>query len=391
MSTVPPIRVAHVLNTMGIGGVSAVAYELIRRLPAGRYAHHVYGLRRATDNAEARRHQVDRFAELGATVRLPDAEAKKFNVVAELCQRLHHDAIDVLHTHSYKPNIYGRIAGVLHGGPRLVSHYHNIYDEKWNGDGTLVYEQMLAPRTDRLVACSQAVADHLTQRLALPADRVDVISNGVDLERFAAVRPGAGAAMRARLGIDPAAPVIGMVGRVSRQKAQDVLLHAARLVLDRCPNVAFLIAGGTQEPDFEADVRALVGELGLSSHVRFAGHVADVASLYAALDVLAAPSRWEGYGLVLTEAMAAGVPIVASDLGAIREVTGDGAAADLVRPDDPAALARALVDVLERPMWAENLAERGRALARNASWDASAGALDNLYRDLMSAALPTAG
>jgi glycosyltransferase involved in cell wall biosynthesis len=182
---------------------------------------------------------------------------------------------------------------------------------------------------------------------------------------------------------------VGIVGRVSRQKAQDVLVRAARRVLDRRPDATFVVAGGTQEPAFETDVRSLAGTLGIADRVRFTGHVDDVPALFGALDVLAAPSRWEGYGLVLAEAMAAGVPIVARDLGAIREVTGDGAAAILVAPDDPGALADAVLDVLESPSRATRLAERGRAVARRWSWDASAAALDRLYADLVPVAAAT--
>jgi glycosyltransferase involved in cell wall biosynthesis len=382
MSSTAPIRVAHVLNTMGLGGVSAVAHELMRRLPADRYEHFVYALRRPADNPEARRRSAARFTDLGATVRFPVDDAKKFTVVAEMCEWLRDDEVDVLHTHSYKPNIYGRIAASLHGGPRTVAHYHNVYDEKWTADGSLVYEQMLEPRTDRLVACSAAVADHVAERLGLPQGRVEPIPNGVDVERFAA---GDGAAVRARLGVAADAPLVGIVGRVSRQKAQDVFLHAARDVLGRRPDATFVVAGGTQEPEFDEVVRSLAATLGIADRVRFAGHVADVPSLYAALDALAAPSRWEGYGLVLAEAMAAGVPLVASDLGAIREVTGDGAAAILVAADDPAALGRGLLDVLEQPGRAAVLAERGRALARRWSWETSAAALDRLYLDLAPA------
>jgi glycosyltransferase involved in cell wall biosynthesis len=388
--TVAPIRIAHVLNTMGLGGVSAVAYELLRRLPAGRYEHVVYALRRAADNADAHARQVARFTELGATVRFPRDDTKKTAVVAEMCEWLRDDGVDVLHTHSYKPNIYGRLAGSLHGGPRMVAHYHNVYDQKWAADGTFVYEELLAPRTARRVACSAAVADHVAGRLGLDRSSVDVIANGVDVDRFAAPRPGAGAAVRAGLGIDPAAPVAGIVGRISVQKAQDVLLRAAPAVLEGRPDTVFVVAGGTQEPRFEAEVRALARSLGIASRVRFVGHVADAPALYAALDVLATPSRWEGYGLVLAEAMAAGVPVVASDIPAIREVTGNGAAALLVAPDDPAALAAGLAGVLARPALAEDLAVRGRALARRWSWDGPATALDELYLDLVAAGAPAA-
>jgi glycosyltransferase involved in cell wall biosynthesis len=383
MTSAARIRVATVLNTMGIGGVGAVAYELLRRLPADRYEHFVYALRRAGDHADARARQAERFAALGATVRLPQRDAKKVGAMAELCEWFAQDEIDIVHTHSYKPNLYGRIAGTLHAAAPMVAHYHNVYDDKWDADGTLVYERLLARRTARLVACSQAVADHVAERLGIEREQVLVIPNGVDVDRFAA--SDGGARVREELGVEDGAPLIGLVGRVSRQKAQDDLLRAARLVLDRRPDCAFVLAGGAEEPELLDELHALARSLGIVDRVRFMGHVADMPALYAALDVLVAPSRWEGYGLVLAEAMAAGLPIVASDIGAIREVTADGTAARLVAPDSPAALAAALGSVIEDPQGAAELGARGRVVAQRWSWDRSAVALDALYGEVAAA------
>jgi glycosyltransferase involved in cell wall biosynthesis len=383
------MRIAHVLNTMGLGGVSAVAYELLRRLPADRYEHVVYALRRAADNPEARAAQVERFTALGATVRFPRDDAKKFTVVAELCEWLREDAVDVLHTHSYKPNVYGRIAGSLHGGPRMVAHYHNVYDDKWAADGTRAYDELLAPRTDRLVACSQAVADHLALRLGLDRSRVDVVPNGVDAERFAAGR-GRGGEVRERLGVPAGAPLVGTVGRVSRQKAQEVFLAAAALVRERRPDAHFVVAGGAEDAPLLEALHAQAAALGLTDSVRFAGHVADMPALYDALDVLAAPSRWEGLPLTLVEALAAGTPVVATDIPPIREATGDGAAAVLVGLDDPAALAAGVLGVLSDRRRAQELAGRGRAVAARRTWERSAAALDDLYAHVAAGAAPAA-
>src|SRR4051812_28533931 len=236
------IRVATVLNTLGLGGVGAVARELLRRLPEDRYEHVVYVLRDARDHPEARAAQGEQLRALGARVRLP-TRSEKVAVVAEMCSWLREDGVDVVHTHSYKPNLYGRLAATLHGGVRTVAHYHNVYDEKWAADGTRIYDELLAPRTDRLVACSAAVADHLARGLGLEADAIHVVPNGVDAARFAAGR-GRGRAVRRELGIPPDAPLVGTVGRISRQKAQDVFVAAARLVGDLRPETRFVVVGG---------------------------------------------------------------------------------------------------------------------------------------------------
>jgi glycosyltransferase involved in cell wall biosynthesis len=123
----------------------------------------------------------------------------------------------------------------------------------------------------------------------------------------------------------------------------------------------------------------MVASLGLDGAVQFAGFVDEIPTFYAALDVLAAPSRWEGFGLMLVEAMTAGVPIVATAVGAIPEVVGDDGAARLVAPGAIDALSGALIDVLTDTTLAQRLASAGRRRAALFTWDRSAARLAEIY------------
>jgi glycosyltransferase involved in cell wall biosynthesis len=375
-------RVAHVLNSIGLGGVPEAAYHLIRTLPRDAYDNRVYVLKRAAGDEDAREGRAARFAGLGAEVSFPQREDAKLGGVGELAAWLLENRIDLLHTHSYKPNLYGRLAGLLcrYDGLKIVAHYHNQYDNKWEKDGGLIYDQTLAHASDALIACSDSVGCHIAERIGVAPERVDVILNGVEGARFAGVdRLHA----RAELGLPADVPVIGCVGRISEQKGQEEFIRAAALVRREFPNALFLVVGSADEEKLLARMQALVAELDLGATVRFTGHLSDMPVVYAALDILAAPSRWEGFGLMLAEAMAAGRPIVAARAGAIPEVVVENATALLVPPRDAPALAQALLDVLRDPALARRLGEAGVVRARDFSWERSGAALDALYRRVL--------
>jgi glycosyltransferase involved in cell wall biosynthesis len=372
--------VAHVLNAMGLGGVPQVAWELVRRLPPDRFDLRVHSLRRAAGEEDARDALRARLEQHGIPVVFPRASGSLL-VVADLCDRLVADGVDLVHTHSYRPNLQGRLAAApLHeGGTRIVAHYHSTHDDKRDEEGTLALERALTAVTDRVIACSQAAGDHVAGLLDVPPERLTVVPNAVDTARFAT---GDRAAARAALGLEDDRPVIALVGRIDEQKGQDDYVRAAAKVRAAHPGAVLLLVGSTAKDDVAAPVRDLIRAEGVEDVVRFTGYVHDMASLYAAIDVLAAPSRSEGFGLMLVEAMAAGVPIVASTAGAIPEVVGDGPAL-LVPPRDPDALAGALVRVLRDRDAAAAMGAAGRDRAAAFSWDRSAAILEQVYDEVL--------
>ena len=372
------LRVAHVINGMGLGGVPPIVHQLMAALPRDRYDLSLYCLKRHTDGSSGRQSRLSAFQDDGFPVRFPDAKGTPLQTVGQLCEWIDEDGIDVLHTHSYQPNLVARVAGVLSGRPKLVAHYHNFYDDKWSAEGTLGLDQRLARASDLLIACSEAVRSHVAERLRVPAESIDVIPNGVDCTRFSA--GGNVDALAASLGIPAGTRVVASVGRISRQKASDDVVRAARTICDARRDCVFVMAGADDDP-FARTVRAMVADLGLEPRVVFTGHLTDVASLYALADVVVMPSRWEGFGLVLVEAMASGTPLVATDVGPIPEVVGEGAAL-FIPPDSPAALASAVLRVLDDPALARSLAAHGRARARTFSWEVAASRLDVLYARL---------
>jgi glycosyltransferase involved in cell wall biosynthesis len=211
------------------------------------------------------------------------------------------------------------------------------------------------PVTTALVCCSRYVRDGVIARLGVTAGETVVIYNGVPV---AAVAERARAACRQRRALRFR---IGMVARLEAHKDQPTLIRAARLLERRGLDCeVWLIGAGSRR----AELEQLIAAEGVSDRVRLLGMRRDVPELLGQLDLFAfATTPDEGQGIALVEAMAAGVPVVASDVGACREVLDDGALGLLVPPRDPGALADAIERIRAEPVAAAACAERARRKA----------------------------
>ena len=380
-------RIALVLNTVGLGGVPEAAFELCRHLPPGRFDLRLFVLKGADDERSAREARAARFSGAGIPVRFA-AAGGKLDVVAELADWLATERITLLHTHSYRPNVYGRLAGTLlrPAGLRLLAHYHNQYDAKWARDPTaLALERRLAAHTDAFAACSDSVREHVVAELGLAPERCRTVANGVDPGRFAG---GDRVRTRAALGLADDELAVGLVGRVCEQKGQEDLVEAMVLLGDSQPRLRVLLAGHAEDRRLLERLQARAAAAGVGDRLRHLGHVDDMAGLYAALDVVAAPSRWEGFGLMLAEAMAAGRPLLAARAGAIPQVVAADETALLVPPRDPPALAVALARLADDPALRARLGAAGPARAARFSWPAAGARLAGIYDAVLAGETP---
>ena len=238
-----------------------------------------------------------------------------------------------------------------------------------------------AHRVDAIVAVSAAVRDSVARQLGPAAARITVIGNAPSPRKYEAARPAE--AVRRELGLDAAARVVLFVGRLAKEKGCRHLIEAVPTLVSSFPAAVTLIAG--HGPECEA-LEALARRAGVAGHVRFLGDRDDVADLLAAADVVCLPSLREGLSLALLEAMAAGRPVVASDIAANRTVIEDGVTGLLVSPSDPAAITGALNAVLSHPDRATAMGEAARRRALGSHDPKRQSELyAALYRDLLAA------
>lgn len=288
-----------------------------------------------------------------------------------------------MHTHSYRPNLFGRAAASRLPGPRprLIAHYQNYYGDRWRDSGTLIEEQRLAEHTDSLIACSHAVAAHAAEQLGIAQSRFEVVTNGVDLERFRADGPCA--PLRQELGLASDAMLVGAVGRVHEQKAPEIFVRAAARTAQQLPQCHFVWAGSGKSADI-ASLRDLADSLGVGARLHWLGHRDDICDVMRALDIFVLPSRWEGLPLVLVEAMAAGRPVVASAIGPILELVQDGVQGLLFAVDDDAGLAATITRLVLDKALAQRLAAAAIQCADGHSWSRAARQIDTIYQRLVA-------
>lgn len=228
---------------------------------------------------------------------------------------------DILHTWLFAANAYGRLAAGAHPACKILVSERCV--DSWKAGWQLRLDRYLAPRTTRLIGNSQSVSDFYREQ-GFPADRLAVIPNGLDVPASPAADKNA---MRAELGIPPSAHVVGYAGRLARQKRVMDLIWAFELIRVMEGEVFFVIAGDGPE---RAKLEHFAASLQIAPRVKFLGHRSDVPRVLAACDLFWLASDFEGMSNSIMEAMAAGLPVVASDIPPNRE---------LVLPDETGYLA----------------------------------------------------
>ncbi len=292
----------------------------------------------------------------GFDVRLLEGETR-LGKIRSLRRLIRQEKPALVYTSLFDADLAGRVAALGCGVPVMSNLANTAYDPVRLADpnvnpGKLRLVRMVdgftARRmTDHFHAVSEAVKDSTVANLGVAPHRITVVKRGRDLERLGVRSDQRRRSVRNALGLGHGDEVIVTVGRQEYQKGQRYLIEAMVAVVAERPDARLLIVG--REGHSTAELAGRVADLGLGDHVTFLGHRADVADVMAASDVFAFPSLYEGLGGALIEAMALGLPIVASDIPALREVVVPGVNADLAPATNTVAWSRLLIDLLADP------------------------------------------
>lgn len=368
-----PLRVALLLGGLPVGGAEVNVVALLPQLVAHDITPVVVTLSRHSDSFLA-----DRIAQEGCQ-RIDIGARRLFDVAAirRLRALLRSERIAVLHAEDVYSVIVGALA-VRGTDTRFVLTRHVLgHDRRPRREAVKAFLAYLAARrADAVIAVSQAVRTKFAAQAHMQSSRITVIHNGLELAPFEELEDRA--ATRDRLGWSETRPTISIVGVMRQCKGHDTLLAAVPAIRDAFPDLAVKIVGGGEVPPaLQTQIDALAGT------VELVGERSDIPAVLAATDIVVQASRSEGLPTVMMEAGAAGVAVVASDVGGTSDVVEDGSTGVLVPAEDPQALAAAVVQLLGNP-------ERRRSMGLNArtsirqrfSLDRQAQLTADLYRRL---------
>jgi len=352
------IKILHLVG-LAHGGVGEHILSLAKGCDRHRFDSTV-----AMDSTSSMRTQFERSGIRVVPLALDHFGGLRRNALAfgQIARLLRRERFDIINTHTSVAGALGRVAARLFTRAPVVHMIHAFAGHPYRSalarkTGTLI-ERRLDPMTDWYIAGSKAMIERGLELRIFRRNKVVLISNGIDLERFP-YNPAPPSAIEFKSSANGSvSTTIGFLGRLEEQKGVPDLIRAAAIVRQQNPRVRFVIAGdGSMRPQLEQ----LAAELQVNDVVEFVGWQCDSVTFLAQIDILAMPSLWEAFGLSAAEAMAMGKPVIATRVEGLPEVVEDGRTGMLVPPADPQALAQRVLELAaDRPLQ-RALGKQGRA------------------------------
>jgi len=357
----------HLVTSLEVGGAQHGMLLGLPRFDSDQYEHIVCSIM-------GRMQMASQFREAGIEVRSLGLSRKTdIGVVLRLRAMLKEMRPDVLHTYLLHGNILGRLIGRLVGVPVIIGSERTIGQaRKW---GRLV-TRLTNPLTDAVEVNSEIGGKAIERDLGVPSEKIELVRSGLDLSVFSSANRRD--ELRSEFGVTADQHLIVYVGRLRTVKGVDYGIRAFASALEQLPNIRMVLAGEGDQRNF---LSSLVFELGISEQVEFLGVRNDVPELLNAADSVLMPSLTEGFPRTAIEAMAAGKPVIATNVGGTPEAVIDGETGILVPARDSDALASAIVRLVGDSDLQARLGAAGRErAAQNYSVDKYVSRLDEMYR-----------
>jgi glycosyltransferase involved in cell wall biosynthesis len=383
------VRVCHVITRLDLGGAQANTLYTVSHLRAPFHASLVSGPGGLLDD-DARRLPAVSLTFAPSLVR-PIRPHLDLAACRELHEIFRRERPSIVHTHSSKAGILGRVAARLAGVPVIIHTVHGFgfHDEQpWPARAFLVaLERAVAPLTTRFIAVSRANIERGIRLGIFQRHRVALIRSGIRIAEFeSAGRDPAlahGDVLRRELGLAGRGPIVGMVACLKPQKSPVAFVEVAARVAAAVPEAVFVIVG---DGDLRPSVQARAEALGLRDRLHLLGWRRDVPRIMASLDVLVLTSLWEGLPRVIPEAIAAGVPVVATGVDGTADILEDGVTGFVRPPRDLEGLASSVTRLLLEPGLGKAVAARARKGLREFDIDVMVRAQEALYLELLGEA-----
>lgn len=368
-------RVLHLINSFEIGGTERQAVELLKRLNSKRYDIKLAALR---NRGPFYQEIEERFP---IVPEFPLTSFYNFNATRQLARLralMMRERIDILHAHDFYAGMIGAVAARLAGVRVVACQRHlKLSDRLVHEWGTRLIHRLAY----RILVNSEAIRDHILSRDDAHASKIVVIKNGISSLADSAEAHNLHGRLCCELEIDEGSKLVGMVARLQPVKGHKFFLEAARQVISKEPRAQFVLVG---DGPLKSEIEDQAARLGIKERVHLLGDRTDVARLVASFDLLALASLHEGLPNAVMEAMATGVPVVATAVGGAKELIRDGETGYLVAPADADALAARITFALA------NEADRMRVAASGSKFinaefgvERMVASVEKLYDEMM--------
>lgn len=341
-------RIMHVVQSPG--GVERYLVMLLRNMNKSKYEQILVG---SYDyHKEDFNGLVDVFEQVDISRNI--SIKKDARAVISLRKLLSKYKPDILYLHSSKAGAIGRIANFGLKNKLLYNPHGWAFNMECSQNKKILYrwvEKLLAPMTDKIIAISDFEKQSAVENKICQQDKIEVIFNGIDIKEYERCKTSF-EVTRKSLNIPEDAYVIGMVGRLSKQKAPDTFIKSAALIKNDIPEAFFLLVG---DGEYKEYIRKLIEEKGLSNCTYITGWVNNPMEYIRLFDQAMLLSRWEGFGLVLTEYMISEKPVIATRVDAIPNIIDENKNGILVPMDDEVSVKKATLDIYANSSYKDEL------------------------------------
>jgi len=349
-----PTTILYLITSTNVGGTEKALLELIRHIDRKEFKVYVCSVKKPGTFAKALAKEADGFFSLKLSEGGGVAAIGGFiPAVLRLIKLIRAVSPSILHCFLFRANIVGRIAGRIARVPIIISSVRVIEAQR----AKHLIDRLTAPLATHYLAVSQAARNHTIHNAKISPTKIVTIYNGIKCNGEHTEK----SAWRSTLSLSPSAVLLGLIGRFHKQKGHIVLLKALPFILAQAPHTHVLFCGEGRE---EACLKVMAQDLGLEGHVHFVGLIENAYQMLSQIDIVVVPSLWEGMPNVVLEAMAAGRPVVASNIAGMDEVVVTGETGLLCKPDDPHALANAILELIRDPSLMKHMGRAGYELVR---------------------------
>lgn len=331
------INILHLMPTSGPGGAERLLIDIVSSLNKKTY-HSVVGMLNTG-------WLTGKIEEAGLDIRVMRSGGPIDHVLfKDLIQIIRSENINIIHSHLLDMNFYAALSSKVTNTPLVCTEHGDIHHTSKGSWKNILKAKTISLFADNIVFVSQYTEDYFQKYVKQPPNKRTVIYNGVDDNLFKKVDADQKKALRKKLQLNENAALIANVGNLYPVKGQKYLIQAFRLVKDSVPNSELLIIG---RGELEQELRTETETIGLKDSVRFLGFREDVGDLLKASDIFVLSSLSEGLPIALIEAMGCGLPVVATDVGGVKEVIQDGIDGFIVPAQDSVSLAGRIKLIIE--------------------------------------------